>query len=209
MSLKENVREELKRSPLAVFSTIATVVLAALALLVAWLQYAGEPSVAASNAVSPVPVGDLQLSNLLVVVSFFLAATFSAASVIRILERSHPFPAMVLSVPAAVGAGFCTLLVLKLVPPRALTPDLLGAGRDAVFWGTLFVFVAINGLSVIRGFIHNSASQAPRVPVAATKSAGDNGADGGVSLVGVLFMLAVWGGLVSAGMTKLTLLFLT
>lgn len=204
MSFKENIREELEKSPLTVVATVVGVFVAFLALLVAWLQYAGPTAVSSQGVTTSVPL-ELQLSNLLVLISFFLAASFSSASLIRMLERSHPFPAMVLSVPTAVLASFSTLVIIKLTPPRSMTPELFATAQDVVYWSTLFVFVALNGRSIALDIASPNTS-GPHVQTPALSEKKES--DGLGMLVALLVMLAIWGGLVSAGLSKLTQLFL-
>lgn len=203
-TIKERIAEEFKRSPVTVLATVAGVVIALLALLVAWLQFAGQPV----GTPSPVPQGasgEIRLSNLLVAIAFFLAASFTLASLVHFLERSHPFHAMVFSIPAAVLSAFFTLLVVKLVPPRTLTIELFDRATDLVFWGTLFVFVAINGRSTARDFVESATKPKSPIPSDGAAQEHDNGL--GVLML-LLAMLAIWGSLVSAGLSKLSQLFL-
>ena len=204
MTLRDNIRAEFDRTPLTVMATVTGVVVATLALLVGWLQNTGQPVSPVVGPVGTSASGEIQLSNLLVVIAFFLAASFSIASLVRMIERAHRFAAMVLSVPAAVAVGFMTLLVFKLSPPRPLTDDLLQVAQDVVFWGTLFVFVAIGGASTARDFTEPKARPSPDIPTSGEKSQ----QDGLGILFGLLIMLAIWGSLVSTGLAKLTKLFL-
>ncbi len=43
MSLTDSARDEFARSPVTLAATVAGVLVSALALLIAWLQYAGQP----------------------------------------------------------------------------------------------------------------------------------------------------------------------
>lgn len=205
MPIGENIRGEFEKAPITVTATVVGVFVAVLALAVAWLQYAGTPTVSPqSGAPSTSPI-DLRLSNLLALVSFFLGASFSTASLIRMLERSCPFPAMVLSIPAAVMASFTTLVVLKLSPPRSMTPELFGTAQDIVYWSTLFVFVALNGQSIARDVV---SPKTGRPPAEDSKASESKESDGLGALAALLIMLAIWGSLVSAGLSKLAQLFL-
>jgi len=189
----------LKRSPIAVLATLAGVIVSALALLVAWLQYAGQPTIA-SPAVAAATVAKLHVSNLLVVAAFFFAATFSLASAVRFLARVHPFAALVLSVVAAVLSSFCTMAVLSLVPPKQLGSDAMDLAKDTVFYGTAFVFVALNGLPVLQSLAEPDYRKPP-------PPSGKNG-EGGAMLFVAFLVLIVWGSLVSTGLSKLVQLFL-
>lgn len=206
MSLKEAVRKEFHNAPITITATVVSAIIAVLGLIVAWLQYAGAPAVnSGSSPAADLPVA-LRLSNLLFLVSFFLAASFTAASFIRILALRHSFAATVLSIPAAVMASFCTLLVLKLSPPRLMTPQLFTMAQDIVFWSTLFIFVALNGLPVLRDFAE-SKSRTSNADISATSQKHESDALGGFAAM--FIMLVIWGGLVSSGLSKLTQLFLT
>ena len=197
MSLIQGIKEELKRSPITVVATVAGVAIGSLALLVAWLQYAGSPVPAATA--TPTQPGQLGISNLLLVLAFFLATVLSLASAIRLLARVHSFAAMALSVPAAVLASFGTMVTMHLVPPRTLGVEALSTAQDIVFWGTSIVFVALNGSPVLQDL----ARPTPR-----TASQPNEGADGWGVLALALFLLIAWGALVSAGLSKLVRVFL-
>lgn len=196
MSLFTSSREELKRSPLTVIATVIGVLVSTLALLVAWLQYAGVP-VAAGPAAN-VPPAQLRVSNLLVVLAFFGAASLSLSSAVRLLARVHWFAALVVSVLVAVLAAFGTMVMLHLAPPKSLGSDALATAQDLVFWGTAIVFVAVNGLPVLRDLARpNPSSTRP-----------SDSTDGLGALTGAMFVLLAWGGLVSAGLSKLVRLFI-
>ena len=158
MSLKQLAVDEFKRGPITVTATVAGVLVALLALFVAWLQYAGPPAIAPQRT-DALPTSSFHLTNLLLVTSFFLASSFSFASLIHILDRSHPCHAAVLSIPAAVIAGFLTLLVFQLAPPRSATENTQELAKDVVFWATLFVFLALNGRSTAAGLVDKTAEK--------------------------------------------------
>lgn len=204
MSLKERATEEFNRSPIAVAMTVLGVLIAFASLLVAWLQYAGPPALATSD-IAAASAAPLRLTNLLLVTSFFLACSLSLASLIHFLDRSHPFHAMVLSVPAAVLSAFFSLLVFQLAPPRPLENQTLELAQDSVYWSTLFIFVAINGRSA-------AAATISMQPFVGSKSAirtplGDK-QDAGAVMFLVVLQLLIWGLLVSAGLSKLVKVFL-
>lgn len=196
MSLVGNCKAEIERSPVTVIATVVGVIVSCLALLIAWVQLAGTPT--AAGAVASVPPAQLQISNLLVVLAFFLASSLSFASAVRILARSHAFPALVFSLPAAVLSGFGTMLMLYIIPPKSFGADAMITARDVVFWGTCIVFVAVNGMAVLQDLA--KASPNPAKP--------GNGPDGLAALTISLFLLLGWAGLVSAGLSKMTKAFL-
>ncbi len=196
MSIVANCKEELKRSPVTVGIGVIGIFVAGLALLVGWLQYAGTPIMrVAPRELQP---GQLWISNLLLVLAFFLASSFALASIVRLLAPVHWFAALVVSVPAAVLSAFGTMLLLHLLPTKALVPATLVIAQDAVLWGTCLVFVAINGLPVLQEI----ARSAPN-----SKSE-DNSPNGfGIIFVAVIVLL-VWSTLVSEGLSKLVRIFL-
>ena len=205
MPLKERALDELKRGPITVTATVVGVLVAVVALLVAWLQYAGPPVIpAASTATHSVP-SDFRLSNLLLVTSFFLASSLSLASLTHIFDRSHPFQAMVLSIPAAVLSAFFSLLVLQLAPVRPITEQAIETAMDTVFWATLFVFLAINGRSAAKVVVE---SMPARKSDSADLKPSRESDEGGGAIIALGLMLLIWGSLVSAGLSKMTQLFL-
>lgn len=197
--------EELSRSPITVISTVTGVLIAGLALLVAWLQYVSQistPVLSSSGVV--LQSKQLNLSNLGLGISFFLASTFSAGSLIRLAARHHDFAAFFLSIPAAVLTAFSSLVVLQLAPPRVMNATALASAQDLVFYGTMVVFIAINGLAVLRDLVsHTQSRDAEQEEKARTKDSG-----GGGLLVAALLLL-IWGGVVSSGLSKLVMTFLT
>lgn len=150
MTLKNHVAEEFRRNPLSVSSTVVGVIIAACGLLIAWLQFIDRvPASEFEPSSISTPPHELSLANILLVVSFFLAASFSTASIIRMIARTHAFPALVLSILGAILVIFASLLVLYLAPPKKMTPEAITAANDAVFYGTVVIFIAFNGLPVI------------------------------------------------------------
>ncbi|RFF39487.1 hypothetical protein JH299_20690 [Xanthomonas campestris pv. incanae] len=129
------------------------------------------------------------------VVAFFFGATFSFASIVRLLARLHGFAAVVLSIPAAVLASFCTMVMLRLLPPRQLDGHALTVAEDMAFYGTAFIFIALNGRPVLETIASSGAEAKSDMTI------------GGV-LFGAGIILLVWGKFVSAGLTKLVQIFL-
>ncbi len=72
------------------------------------------------------------------------------------------------------------MVVLHLVPPRQLGGDAVTVARDMVFYGTAFIFIALNGRPVLR-----------------TIADPKGGATSDMTVGGVLFgagiVLVVWG----------------
>ena len=86
-----------------------------------------------------------------------------------------------------------------------MTPELFATAQDIVYWSTLFVFVALNGQSIARDVATPKTARPPAEGSEASESKESNGLG---ALAALLIMLAIWGGLVSAGLSKLTQLFL-
>lgn len=206
MSLRQLILDEFKRGPVTVTATVMGLLVAVLALSVAWLQYAGPATVTGATASSAIAGQNLLLSNLLLVVSFSLASSLSLASLIHVLERKHPFHAMVLSVPAAVLSAFFSLVVLQLAPPKALDAPAFQIAKDLVFWATLFVFLAMNGRASVESFATSTGAE--KKDVRGDSSSSNGQGEGAAALFGLFFLLAIWGAFVSAGLNKLTQLFL-
>lgn len=175
-------------------ATVVGVLVSFLALLVAWLQFAGPQAVV--PAPTSLPSAQLRVSNLLAVLAFYLANSLSLASAVRLLARAHWFAALAASIAAAVLSAFGTMLMLLLVPPKALAPQALATAQDVVLWGTCIVFIALNGLPVLRGIAQPNPDSTP------------DKNDGLAVLVFALFLLLIWTGLVSAGLSRLVLVFL-
>jgi hypothetical protein len=202
MSVFTSVAEEFKRSPVTVLATVAGVALTAGSLLLAWLQYA-HPSTAPTAPVQPGQGPGINIANLLLVLSYFLAATFTVASLLRFLARYHGFAAFILSIPAAVLSSFSSLVVLSFAPPRPLTAEAFATAKDSALYGTVAIFVAIGGLAVIRDFL--SPVRPPvSTPAVASGSKESKGGEIGV----VLILLLVWSTLVSNGLSKLVISFI-
>ena len=205
--LTQNVRHEFERSPVTVTCTVLGIIIALCSLLLAWSQSLGSlvpipPSGEAFSAST-----GLRVPNLLLVFSVFLASSLSGASLIRLLDQRFPFSAPILSIPTAVASGFITLLAVRLSPPRPLTVQLFGEVKTAVFWGTLFVFVAFNAYTVLRvwpGLRRPSGDGFASGELPSETKTQDN-----TFFVGVLALLVIWALLFYAGLSKLTSLFLS
>lgn len=195
MSLIASGREEFHKSPITVAATVVGVLVSSLALLVAWLQFAGPQAMA--PAPPNLPSAQLRLSNLLVVLAFYLANSLSLASATRLLARVHWFAALTVSIAAATLSAFGTMLMLTLMPPKTLSPQAFATAQDLVLWGTYIVFIALNGLPVLKDIARPSPGGSKE----------DN--DGLAVLLFALILLLIWTGLVSAGLSRLVLVFLS
>lgn len=198
MPLLNSIRSEFSRSPITVSSTVISVVIAAVGLLLAWRQNTIQLSATSSSTPETLASSGVHLGNLSLAVSFFIAVSFLLATAIKLLEKSAPFPAMILSVPAAILSSFLTLLIIKLAPPKNFTPQALAEAKDIVFYGTVFVFLAINGRKTLKDLAEAESERDGEL-----SENNQNSSQGGSFIVFAFLLLIIWGGLVSAGLTKL------
>ncbi len=207
MSLRENVVEELRRSPLTLTLTVIGLVIAALASIPAWLPYISQASAPTTSSSVTATPDSLNLRNLSILISFFLASTFSAASLIRLTAHLHSFAAFVLSIPAAVLTSFFSLVILNSVPLKAMNETEYAAAIDSVLYGTVAIFVAVNGLSVLRGLFLDSSPSTSKMNESSSST--NSGTEGVAFLLLSLLLLVIWSNLVSTGLSKLVTAFLT
>lgn len=188
-------------------ATVAGVIVAALALFVAWLQYASQATIsAATSPVVAVQTNNLNLFNLSVVIAFFFAATFASSSLIRLLAHSHAFAAFALSIPTAVLSSFSSLVVLYLAPPKLMNAAIFATAIDAVFWGTLITYVALHGQSILQHLFEREPS---KKSVSNEATSNNDSGNGAAILISIGLLLLFWSGLVSAGVSKLATMFLS
>src|ERR1043165_2590670 len=115
MSLKTSIYDEVRRSPLTTISGVAGVVVAALSLLVAWLQFRS----ASANAERPLGPGnplpaDLAVGNVFLLISYFLAVTIAVAVILRVIARNHDITALFASIPLVALTNFTVILFMYL-----------------------------------------------------------------------------------------------
>ncbi|MCY2977727.1 MAG: hypothetical protein NTU79_03575 [Planctomycetota bacterium] len=79
-----------------------------------------------------------------------LSVIFLGAYSISLLGRKYPFHALILSVAVASLVAFLSVLVFCMLPPRFNSPMTTAAASNAAFYSTVVVFIAINGLPVLR-----------------------------------------------------------
>lgn len=197
MSLKSNISDEFKRSPVATIGTVVAIVLGALGLVMALIQNRGNPPsppVAASPAIA-----ELLPGNVFLVVGYFLAVTLAAVLILRAVARKHDIAAFFGSIPLVALTNFSVILVVYLAPPRPLSPQLFTSAHDLVFYSSAAVVIAFFGSGVLREIAMPSSLIAAKSETQPTRG----GADGlGVLLI-ALIVLALWSWLVFAGQTRL------
>lgn len=200
MSLKSNITEELQRSPLAAISGAVGVVVAALSLVLAWVQYRVAPPSALSPAELNSPPADILLGNVFLVVAYFLAVTVATALLIRAVARKHDIAALFASIPLVALTNFTVILAIYLAPPRPLSPQLFASAHDLVLYASVAIYIAFCGRSILLDL----ATTGKKKNAEPGSEAQDGGPDGLAVLLIVLLLLAMWSWLVFAGQTRLT-----
>ena len=154
MPFADDSRAELRRSPLTIILTALGVIIAAAALVVSWWSRpAAHPALAGSRAAGIASASSVSLPNLAAFAAFMLASSLAGASLVRLLARRHPLPAIILSAPLASSAAFGGVLVFQLAPPRPITAAAMEAAGQTAFWTTLIIFAAVNGLHFAAGLM--------------------------------------------------------
>jgi len=199
MSLQDSIIDEFRRTPVAATSGALGALIAGLSLFVAWLQSKSNAATS-SSATSPqlnlIAQDQVHLPNVLLIIAYFVAATVFASIALRLAARKHGVAAFFASVPLLALVNFSVVLVVFLVPPRQVTQQLFVSAHDLVFWASSSIVLAFCGRSVLS----NLAEPPPRTSdeTAQTKL------DGTGFLLLSFIVLAIWGGCVYAGQSKLT-----
>jgi len=201
MSLKSNIADELQRTPLAAMSGAAGVVIAALSLGLAWIQYRPvSPSSASPSVGTSVASNDLVLGNVFVAIAYFLAVTVSSSLLLRSVARKHDIAALFVSIPLIALTNFSTILVIYLAPPRPLSTQLFASAHDLVFYASAAIVIAFCGKAVLMDI----ATTGNRKKTESEGKASGGPPDGLGILLVALLVLAVWSWLVFSGQTRLT-----
>lgn len=199
MSLKDSISDELKRSPIAAISGAAAVIIAALSLWLAWLQYP-KSTIDASQGVGVVKNSvAFSLGNVFLAIAYFLAVTVAAGLLLRAIGRKHDITALFLSIPLIALTNFTVILLIYIAPPRPLSTRLFESAHDLVFYASAAIVVAFCGHAVLRDMASTSSSKKD-----GSESKPTNSSDGIGLLFLALLLLAVWSWLVYAGQTRLT-----
>jgi hypothetical protein len=200
MSLKENISDELKRTPVAAISGAAAVVIAALSLALAWIQHSGTSSSAAQVAETLRSTAEFSLGNVFLILAYFLAITVSVSLLIRSIARTHDITALFASVPLIALTNFSVILLIYIAPPRVLSQRLFASAHDLVFYASAAIVIAFCGHAVLKDLASTNSSKEDKSDPKTSSSSSD--------AIGFLFaaflLLAVWSWLVFAGQTRLT-----
>ena len=200
MSLKSSIADELKRTPVAALSGAAGAAIAALSLLLAWIQYRSPPPPSSMPATGTgAPPTDLFLGNVFLVIAYFLAVTVATALLLRSVARKHDLAAFFGSIPLLALTNFSVILVMYLAPPRPLSPALFASAHDLVFYASAALVVAFCGKAVLMDIGNTGGKKDADQENTPTGKPPDGL---GILLI-ALIVLALWSWLVFAGQTRL------
>jgi hypothetical protein len=200
MSLRNSIADELKRTPVAAMSGAASAVIAALSLLLAWVQYRSASTQSGPpTAPNGVPPTELFLGNVFLALAYFLAVTVATALLIRSIARKHDLAALVGSIPLFALTNFSVILVIYLAPPRPLSPALFASAHDLVFYASAAIIVAFCGKAVVMDIGAVGGNKGAELENSSTGQK----SDGLGILMIALLMLVMWSWLVFAGQTRL------
>ena len=136
MDLKKSIANEFEAAPITVSAAIVGLAIAFVSLIAGWPP-SDTPVTSPDSDIATAATGVLHYPNLILLASFFLASTLSAASLVRLIARRHPFPAFFLSVILADITIFFTICIYKFSPPRFVSTEQLEAIGKTAFWGCL------------------------------------------------------------------------
>lgn len=204
MSLIDSAKAEFKRSPITVTSGAVGVLVAAMSLILAAVKHEPIPE-AIGQAAAEVTTSalDVNVGNILVVVSYFLSSAIVSALIIRRVARKHDVVALFASVPLAALVNFSVILLLYLAPPRMATQQLFLSAHDLVLYASAAIYVSVCGVAVLRDLASPALSKNKE-----KESNGEGSGDGVVLLVLPVILLLIWCWLVFAGQTRITQTFL-
>jgi len=197
--------DEIKRAPIATMSILVGAIGGCLTFFFAGIQPHSQSQILSPGLNGAVDsVGTVEISNILMVMSFFLFASFLGAGIVRLVARKHETASILLSVLIASVTNFATVFLVYLAPPRARSEQLFYAAHDNIFYASLIVYLTVCGAAVFRD-IYSAIRPGPEEK---SMSGDPQKADG----IGFLFitaiLIALWGCAVFAGQKRLTDTFL-
>lgn len=194
----QNARKEFEHNPINSIGVLTSLVALVVTPVIALLFNNNSASVPSSPSSGVVLLaGELNIRNLLLSITFFLAATSAGALLTRLISHYTAFGSFVFSILTAVLAGFLSLLFVELFPIRAMDDLTNTSLKDAVKYGVTFIYLVINGEAALKWFASPGKN-----------SSDDASPDGVVVFSGVALILFVWFGLLSSGINKLVTAFL-
>jgi len=173
---------------------------AALSLILAAAQYQ-TTSVASGQAPNESAIQSLgvNLGNIFVIVSYFLSSTIFSALIIRIIAKKYDLVALFSSIPLAALTNFSVVLVIYLVPPRALNQQLFTSAHDLILYSSAAVYISVCGAAVLRDMASAKVTQKDD-----EQSKGNENSEGLALLIFPLILLFMWSWLVFAGQSRIT-----
>jgi len=196
-------KEELENSPVATVCAVVSTVVAVLSLALAWWQFDAN-----GPAGSFQPQGyknndqEIYLFNLFLIIAYFLSITTASALLIRKFAKNHDLSAVFVSVPIVAMTNFSTILVIYLVPPRALSAELFAYAHDLVRYSSIAIFVSVCGRALLKDLFATVVGDGDKE--GELKSTDSSTA----ILVVPLLLLLLWSVLVHGGQLKLSKTFL-
>lgn len=200
MPLLSSAKEEIIRSPVATIFAGVGLIIAAASLLLAWIQFQ-TPSIVSSSIGSTANHGlGLNVTNLLLVIAYFLALTVTVVVMLRAIARKHDFAAFFGSIPVLALTNFSTILVLYLAPPREFNQSAFTSAHDLIFYGAAAIVIIFCGKAVMKDIL----SPVNKIPKDSSEKEKEEYSQilGGLFIV--IVVMIVWGKLVFAGQVRLT-----
>lgn len=196
--------DEIKRAPIATMSILVGAIGGCLTFFFAGIQPHSQLQILSPGLNGVDSLGTVEISNILMVMSFFLFASFLGAGIVRLVARKHETASILLSVLIASVTNFATLFLVYLAPPRARSEQLFNAAHDNIFYASMIVYLAVCGAAVFRD-IYRSIRPGPE-----EKSTNNDrqDTDGIAFFFTTAILIALWGWAVFAGQKRLTDTFL-
>mgnify|MGYP001077959121 CR=1 FL=1 len=205
MSILSSATSEIRRSPISTFSGAFGVLIAALGLFLAWSQNRTVSPLTPTNSIQASQLQTaIELSNVLIIISYFLSSTIVGAIAIRSLSRKHDITSFFASIPLVALINFSTILVIYLAPPRAMSAQLFTSAHDIVLYSSVAIYIAMCGAAVLRDLYSTG-----RKKYSDTEGKNDEKEPDGLAFIVLGFiLLAIWSSVVFAGQKRLTQTFL-
>lgn len=200
MSLLSSAKEEFNRSPITAISSGVGVIIAGVSLLLAWIQFQ-VPSISSNSMESTIKheLG-INVSNLLLIIAYFLAITITTVIILRAIAKRHDLAAFFGSIPVLALTNFSTILIIYLAPPREFNQSAFTSAHDLIFYGAAAITIAFCGKAVMADLI------SPTIKIPKENNQNDKVDDSPIlgGFFFALIVMAVWGKLVFAGQVRLS-----
>lgn len=197
----ESVANEMKKSPVATFTSVVGLVIAACSL---YLSYSGYefnlPEYGLGSVSDGGNIGIISVANILLVIAFYIPSSIFVATLTRLLAKKHALLAVFLSVLLAVLLNFFAILIIYLSPPRHLSRELFSSAHEVLFYSTVIVFIAVCGAAVLRVITVTSTGDVDDERNAISNVYG--------TIIIVMLVLSVWASIVYKGQVLMTTTFL-